>query len=55
MELDAQPDQRIEYTARLDVARMNKSPEFKLISGCGIGRGAHMISAMNRASTGAVM
>lgn len=55
LELDAQPDQRIEYTARLDVARINRSPMFKLISGNGIGRGVHMVSAMDRASVGAVI
>lgn len=55
LELDAQPDQRIEYTARLDVAKINRSPIFKLTSGNGIGRGVHMVSAMDRASVGAVI
>ena len=32
-ELEAQPDQRIEYTARLDMASINRTPRFMLIRG----------------------
>ena len=30
-ELEAQPDQRIEYMARLDMASINRTPEFMLM------------------------
>lgn len=33
LELDAHPDHKTEYTARLDVAKMNKIPRFILIRG----------------------
>lgn len=32
-ELEAHPDQRMEYTARLDIASMNRTPRFILIRG----------------------
>lgn len=32
-ELEAHPDHRIEYTARLDIANMNRTPKFILIRG----------------------
>lgn len=32
-ELEAQPDQRIEYTARLDMASINRTPRFMLMRG----------------------
>lgn len=32
-ELEAQPDQRIEYTAKLDIASMKRTPRFMLIRG----------------------
>lgn len=32
-ELEAQPDQRIEYTARLDMANMKRTPKFMLMRG----------------------
>lgn len=32
-ELEAQPDQRMEYTARLDMASINRTPRFMLIRG----------------------
>lgn len=32
-ELEAQPDQRIEYTAKLDMASIKRTPKFMLISG----------------------
>lgn len=53
-ELDAHPDPRMEYTARLDRARMNSIPRFISATGFGIGMGAHSIRARVRASTGVV-
>lgn len=53
--MDAQPDQRMAYTARLDIASMNRTPRFMLIRGCGIGKGVHMVRANVRARIGAVM
>ena len=32
-ELEAQPDQRIEYTAKLDIASMKRTPKFMLMRG----------------------
>lgn len=52
-ELEAQPDQRIEYTARLDMANIKRTPKFILMSGWGIGRGIHMVRARLRAKMGA--
>lgn len=31
-EFDAQPDHKMEYTAKLEIARMNSTPRFRLIS-----------------------
>lgn len=53
--MDAHPDHKIEYTARLDVASINKRPRLKLIRGCGIGRGLHIRRAIDRAKVGAVI
>lgn len=33
LEFEAHPDQRIEYTARLDIASINRTPRFILMSG----------------------
>lgn len=52
-ELEAQPDQRIEYTARLDIASINRTPRFMLMRGYGMGRGIHMVRARLRARIGA--
>lgn len=54
-EFEAHPDQRIEWTARLDMASMNRIPRFMLISGYGMGRGIHMVKARVRARIGAMM
>lgn len=53
LELEAQPDQRMEYTARLDIANMNSTPRFILIRGYGMGKGIHMVRARLRARIGA--
>lgn len=54
-ELDAQPDPKIEYTARLDKARINRIPKFRSTTGYGIGIGAHRVSAKVRARIGAIV
>lgn len=51
--MDAQPDHRIEYTERLDVAKINRIPRFRLTRGCGMGSGIHRLSASDRDSAGA--
>lgn len=55
LEFEAHPDHRMEYTARLDMASMNKTPRFRLISGYGMGRGVHIVRARVRARTGAMI
>lgn len=52
LELDAHPEPRIEYTARLDKARINRIPKFRSITGYGMGMGAHRVMASVRASIG---
>lgn len=52
--MDAHPDHRMEYTAKLDMARMNKSPRLRLIRGLGMGRGVHKRRAVIKARAGAI-
>jgi len=52
-ELEAQPDPRIEYTARLERARMKRTPRLRSITGYGRGIGAQRVRARVRASMGA--
>lgn len=54
-ELEAHPDHKMEYTAKLDIASMNSTPRFMLISGYGIGRGIHIVMASVSAIIGAIM
>lgn len=54
-ELEAHPDQRIEYTAKLDMARINSRPRFRSARENGIGRGVQMEIARRRASIGVIM
>lgn len=54
-ELEAHPDQRIEYTARLDMASRNSMPKLRSARGNGRGRGVQMEIASRRASMGVVM
>lgn len=54
-EFEAHPDHKIEYTERLDVARKNKIPRLRLISGWGIGRGIHRLKASVRDRVGAII
>ncbi len=42
----------MEYTARLDNARINSMLRFKSVTGWGIGRGAHSVRARVRARVG---
>lgn len=52
--MDAQPDHKIEYTERLDMARINKIPKFRLTRGCGMGSGIHRLRASDRDKVGAI-
>lgn len=54
-EFEAQPDHRIEYTARLDMARRNRSPRFKSVREKGSGSGIQIERARRRASMGVIM
>lgn len=54
-EFDAHPDHRIEYTARLDMARRNRRPRFRSVRGNGRGRGIQIVMASSRASIGVIM
>lgn len=51
-ELDAHPEPRMEYTARLESARINRIPRFRSITGWGIGIGAHSVIASVKANIG---
>lgn len=53
LELEAHPAPRIEYTARLERARINRMLRFKSVTGWGKGIGAQRVSARVRASVGA--
>ncbi len=53
--MDAHPDHRIEYTDRLDVARINKIPRFRLTRGWGMGSGIHKLRARVRDKVGAII
>lgn len=45
----------MEWTVRLDIVRMNRSPRLKLIRGLGMGRGVHRRRAMEKARAGAMV
>lgn len=53
-ELDAQPDPKIVYTVRLEIARINKRPKFRLMIEWGSGRGIHMRRARVKARVGVI-
>lgn len=55
LELEAHPDHKMEYTDRLDVAKINRIPRLRLISGCGIGSGIHRLNANVRDRVGAII
>lgn len=54
-EFEAHPDQRIEYTAMLDRASINNNPRLRSVMEIGIGRGAQIIRARNRARVGVII
>lgn len=54
-EFEAQPDHRMEYTARLDIVSRNSRPRLRSARGNGRGRGVQIVSASSRASMGVVM
>lgn len=51
-ELDAHPDPKIVYTVRLEIARINSKPRFRLIIECGSGSGIHIRRARAKATVG---
>lgn len=53
-ELDAQPDQRIEYTPRLERARIRRRPRFTSNRVWGRGRGVQIVRARRRAIIGII-
>lgn len=55
MELEAQPDHRMEYTARLDMANRNSRPRFRSAREKGRGSGVQIEIARSRASIGVAM
>lgn len=54
-EFEAQPDHRIEYTAKLDMAMRKRSPRFRSVREKGRGRGIQMVIASRRANMGVMM
>lgn len=54
-EFEAHPDHRIEYTARLDMARRKRRPRFKSVREKGRGRGIQIVIARRRASMGVIV
>lgn len=50
--MDAHPDPKIEYTAKLEKARINRMLRLISITGNGMGRGAHNVSDNISASIG---
>ena len=54
-ELEAHPDHRIEYTAKLDMASRKRRPKFRSARGKGRGRGVQIVIAKRRASMGVMM
>lgn len=54
-EFEAHPDHKIEYTARLDIVRINSIPKFMFVIGCGMGRGIHSERARRSDRVGAIM
>lgn len=54
-EFEAQPDHKIEYTARLDMASRKRRPKFRSVREKGRGRGIQMVIARRRASMGVMI
>lgn len=55
MELEAQPDHRMEYTARLDMASRKSSPRLRSARENGRGNGVQIEMARRRAKIGVAM
>ena len=51
-EFDAQPDQRMEYTARLDMVRRMRRPRFRSVREKRRGKGIQIVIASRRTSIG---
>lgn len=45
----------MEWTIRLSIARVNRSPRLKLIRALGMGRGVHRRRVMKKAKAGAII
>lgn len=54
LELDAQPDPRIEYTAKLESARINKILKLRSVEGIGVGIRVQRVRAIVRAKMGEI-
>jgi len=54
LELDAQPEPRMEYTAKLERARINKMLKFRWVEGTGIGIMVHRVRAIVKAKIGEI-
>jgi hypothetical protein len=52
LEFDDQPDHRMAYMDRLEVARISRILKFMLIKGCGIGNGIHIMRVRVSARVG---
>lgn len=53
-EFEAQPEPKIEYTAKLERARTKRIPKFRSTTGYGIGIGAHSVRARIKAIIGVI-
>lgn len=54
-ELEAHPDHRIEYTAKLDMAKRKRRPRLRSVREKGRGRGIQIVMARRRASMGVMI
>jgi len=52
LEFEAHPEPRIEYTAKLDSARIKSTPRFRSATGYGMGRGVQSMRARVKARIG---
>lgn len=55
LELEAQPDQRIEYTVKLDRVSKKSTPRFRSAREKGIGSGVQIVIARSSARTGVII
>lgn len=54
-EFEAQPNHRMEYTARLDLARRNRTPKFKSVREKGREKGIQIVIDKRRTRMGVMM